>query len=363
AGVLIIAAIVLPWYAAVYAQHGWRYIEAFLLEDNLSRYAERAWGPTRSFLFYIPVLAVDLFPSSIFLAPGVWLAFKLQRAPATGSEQTEEKEQEQNAEQTLRNRLPLLYAVWLAVIVVFFSLSKSKEDLYILPVYPAAAALSGIISWQLLSRQLTGRMYTATRWLLGCGGLLFAIAGAAGAYLLSYRESSYALAGAGLFGSAAFVGGVLTILSAKQRLSTLAIVALVVFVSIINWGFVLITLPDFERYKPVAQLCKTIQDRASDDALIGYYRLASPSMVFYLRRPVFEFYEPKELQQALCSGKEVFCIIPRSDYEALRPLLPVETHVLASSPVFQVKLKRILDKVSPPQVLLISNTVEQTTEQ
>jgi hypothetical protein len=39
----------------------------------------------------------------------------------------------------------------------------------------------------------------------------------------------------------------------------------------------------------------------------------------------------------------------------MKETLPVATYVLASRPVFQVKLKSIFDKVEPPQVVIISN--------
>ena len=110
-------------------------------------------------------------------------------------------------------------------------------------------------------------------------------------------------------------------------------------------------------------LCTAINEAASADALVGYYRYAAPSMVFYLRRPIFEYYEPRELRTALATGEQVFCIISETDYLQLRDTLPAKTYVLASRPIFRVKLKSILDRVEPPQVLLISNRVEQSVTQ
>jgi hypothetical protein len=43
------------------------------------------------------------------------------------------------------------------------------------------------------------------------------------------------------------------------------------------------------------------------------------------------------------------------EYEATRERLPAQTRVLASYPIFQVKLKSILDRVELPRVVLISN--------
>src|SRR4029079_16330922 len=44
-GLAIVLVIVVPWYGAVYAQHGWSYIRDFLFEENLRRYASTAMTP------------------------------------------------------------------------------------------------------------------------------------------------------------------------------------------------------------------------------------------------------------------------------------------------------------------------------
>jgi hypothetical protein len=122
-----------------------------------------------------------------------------------------------------------------------------------------------------------------------------------------------------------------------------------------NYVFLLVTLPDFERYKPVTRVCELISSEARPDALVGYYKAAYPSMAFYLKRPIFEYKEQKDLENTFASGKEVFCLMAASDYETLKEQLPPTVRVLASYPIFKVKLKRILDRVEPPQVVLISN--------
>jgi hypothetical protein len=118
---------------------------------------------------------------------------------------------------------------------------------------------------------------------------------------------------------------------------------------------VLRTLPDFERYKPVRSVCEAISSEASPDAQVGYYKTAYPSMAFYLRRPIFEYYDPVEIETAFTSGKEVFCLMTASDYATIKERLPAQTRVLASHPIFQVKLRSILDRVELPRVVLISN--------
>jgi 4-amino-4-deoxy-L-arabinose transferase-like glycosyltransferase len=330
AGLLIIAAIVLPWYVAVYTEHGWNYIETFILKDNLSRFTQPVWGPRRSLFFYIPVLLGDMFPWSLFLIPFIWQA-------ARGK--------------INKDKRWVLLLIWVAVIVIFYSLSRNKEDLYILPIYPAVAALVG----GLLARFIASNQFTAVQWTAVTIGAAIALAGAGAVYLFGHSSEPYRFDGAIAIGGIAIIGGLVMLVAATIKQRFAAVIASALALVVLNWIFVLWTLPGFERFKPVRPFSQIIASRAGVDSLVGYYKIASPSMVFYLRRQVFEYYKQEELQQALVSGKEVYCLIAAEDYETIKQSLPVPTYILASYPLFQVKLKSILNKIEPPRLMLISN--------
>jgi len=347
AGALIVSAIVLPWYAAIYFEHGWEHITGFILKDNISRYTEPVWGPRRGLLFYVPVLLGDMFPWSLFLALGLalWVAKKLRDG----------KKLKANGESAAGQFSPrLLLALWVAVIVAFFSLSRNKEDLYILPAYPAAAALIGGLLARYTYRAEGGER-SAFSTAAGIAGLLLAIAGALVFYVFGGAAPVYAIKGAAPIGAFAVVGGLLSVALALARKRFPALACLALSLIAVNWTFTLVALPDFERYKPVTQASELIRANAAPDALVGYYRFASPSMVFYLKRPVFEYYRQEQVEEALESGRDVYCLMSIHDYETLKQSLSVPTYVLASYPVFQVKLKSILDRTGLPQVVLISN--------
>jgi len=347
-GLVIIAAIVLPWYLAIYYQHGWSHIEAFILKDNLSRYTQQVWGPRRGFFFYIPVMFGDFFPWSLFLIP--CLVFAARRLWA-GKDQP-----------ALQARPPVLLAIWIIVILVFFSLSKSKEDLYILPIYPAAAALVGGALASSSGSGQAGRK-SLMRWTTLALAALIAAAGAVIVYLFGRGNQPYELAGASLIGGAAVLGGLSGTGAALLNRTRSAVLTTAMTLAACNWLFVLWTLPDFERFKPVRSACQVIASHARPDALVGYYKTAYPSMVFYLRRPIFEYYEEGEIEAAFASGKEIFCMMTAVEYEAIKGRLPAQTRVLASYPIFQVKLKSILETTELPQVVLISNKGETNSTQ
>ena len=341
-GILIVAAIVLPWYLAIYYQHGWSHIEAFLLKDNLSRYTEAVWGPRRGLFFYIPALLGDFFPWSLFLIPVAWYGIRRFWASYRSKSRL-----------TPNLSTPAMLTIWVAVIIVFFSISRSKEDLYILPVYPAVAALVGGFLGRFITTAETPPMIlTLTTVTLGVSLVL---GGVAILFLFGPRAQGYAIAGASFISFAAAAGGVIAVIAALLRRTRTAILATAISVTVCNWVFVISSLPDFERFKPVRSLCKVIDTEAGTEALVGYYRMAYPSMVFYLGRPIFEYYREPEIDAAFSSGKEVFCVMTEAEYESFSARVPFKTQVLASHPIFQVKLNVILDKLELPRVVLISN--------
>lgn len=343
-GAVIIAIIVLPWYVVVYSQHGWLYIKSFLLLDNISRYTEAVWGPSRGPLFYLQVMLGDMFPWSLFLAPALWLygrrSIKAIKKVTSDNDTSEQ--------------LATLLIIWIAVIVIFFSLSRSKEDLYILPIYVAAAALIGGLLSAVLKEKLSITWQRATESTTLLVALIILLIGAAALYLFGLTPY-YNLAGAKIIGVVAVAGGLAALAAAlfRKRFAAIAMTALAVIM--MNWVFTLRTLADFERFKPVRPFCALVEAEAGPDAMIGYYRFAAPSMVYYLRRPIFEYYRPEELQSAFSSGKAVYCLMTLQDYEAIKDSLPAPTYILASRPVFQVKLKVVFEKTETPQVVLISN--------
>src|SRR5262249_42681574 len=195
-------------------------------------------------------------------------------------------------------------------------------------------------------------------WVVGIASLLGSAIAASGAsmlYLLGHTSGNFQFDGARSMALVAIVGGLASSglgLTERWREAVLASAfAAIAF----NWILVLQALPDFERFKPVRPMCDAILSEAPEDALVGYYKYASPSMAFYLRRQIFEYSEPDEVISVFASGKSVYCVMLEQEYQNVKRLLPAEVRVLASRPVFQVKFKFILDKREPPHLLLISN--------
>jgi 4-amino-4-deoxy-L-arabinose transferase-like glycosyltransferase len=248
-----------------------------------------------------------------------------------------------------QHRVARLLVIWIAVIVAFFSLSGTKEDLYILPIVPAEAALIGAMVARAVEQ---GSRPVA--WLTGVTAGVLAVTGSAAlwAFAVAHR---YSLEGAAFVGAAALAGGIIAIVWLLRRSLFASMATMVSSLVVIGWCIVLCTLPDFERYKPVRPFSDIIRSRASVGAIVGSYKFSLPSMVFYLNRPVMEVVLPDHLRAVFYSSGDVYFIMAEEEYNSVKERLPVETHVLARQPMFDLKPRNFIEGSELPQFVLVSN--------
>jgi 4-amino-4-deoxy-L-arabinose transferase-like glycosyltransferase len=336
AGTLIVAALVVPWYAALYVRAGWGPIASFVVGENVARYTEGIGVDSeRGPLFYLPVLFSDSFPWSAFLfaAGAIWLAER-RSAPRVGP----------------ARRVRTLMWLWIAVIVSFFTASAAKQDLYIFPIVPAVAALAGIAIAAGLRRQ-SG----AVRWTASLIGVVVAIAGAGVLYLVGSVDQIYVLNGVRAMGVAGAAGGISATAFALARYSRAALVATAVTFIALQWVFVLRVLPGFERYKPVPGFARTLEPLLRPGDLLVTYDEALPSLVFYLRRHVDPIFIDGELFEKFRSGRTVYAVLSTDNYQRLAERIGVRTCEIERRPTFDVKLKNMIKRQPLPELVLITN--------
>jgi 4-amino-4-deoxy-L-arabinose transferase-like glycosyltransferase len=329
AGALISLAIVVPWYYLVYRELGWHSIESFIVGENLGRYAEAVGEQSRGVLFYLPVMMADLFPWSLLLPLALWWGLR----------------------EAAHDRVARLLVIWVAAIVVFFSLSGTKEDLYILPIVTAESALIGAMMAKAIEGAPVSR---PAGWAIGATAVLLLLTGAAVYWFFGFSQR-YTLAGAAFVGLAAIAGGVAALVATLRTRLFAATATTAATLVVIAWCLVLCTLPDFERYKPVRPFADIIRARASVGAIVGSYRFALPSMVYYLQRPIMEVILADHLRAVFHSSSDVYFVMPEAEYERVKPRLPVQTYVLARRQMFDLKPKNFLEGSELPQFVLISN--------
>ena len=328
-GAVISLAIVVPWYYLLYREHGWEYIGSFIFGENLGRYAEAVGEQSRGLLFYIPVMLADLFPWSLMIPLALWWAIRCHRG----------------------DRVARLLVVWIAVVVVFFSLSGTKEDLYILPIVTAEAALIGAMLATAVEDVAAIRPIA---WSAAATAVLLLTTGSGALWFFAVVRR-YALEGAAFVGAVAAVGGAVALVWLLRRNLLASVATIVTSLAVIAWCVVLCTLPDFERYKPVKPFSDIIRSRASTGAIVGSYRFSLPSMVFYLHRPVMEVVLPDHLRAVFYSSSDVYFIMAEDEYDSVKDRLPVDTYVLARQQMFDLKPRNFLEGSELPRFVLVSN--------
>lgn len=328
-GAVISLAIAVPWYYFLYREHGFEYIRSFVVGENLGRYAEAIGVQTRGLFFYLPVMMADLFPWTLVLPLTLWWAFR-ERA---------------------RNQVTQLLFIWIATIVVFFSMSGTKEDLYILPIVPAEAALIGAM----LASALDGApMARPARWCSTAAAVALVVTGAA-VFWFFVIVRRYSLDGAGFVAVAAMIGGLAALAASARRQLFGAVSTVAGTLVVISWCIVLFCLPDFERYKPVRPFADIIRSRATVGAIVGSYQFSLPSMVYYLNRPIMEVVLPDHLRAVFYSASDIYFVMPEAEYDSVRDRLPVSTYVLARQQMFDLRPVNFIEGVELTQFVLVSN--------
>ena len=339
-GTVIALAVAAPWYVLLYAQHGWTYISQFFIGENLGRYMETVGVQTRGPLFYLPIVFTDSLPWSLCL-PAVIAAWASERHRADAY-----------------HRMRTLLLLWVTTIVVIFSFSQTKQDLYIFPIAAAVTALAGDWIARMLDGGPAAPVQSGRGWLtatLVAHALVLVAVGVFVLYVFGDAQTVYRIAGAELTGWLAIAGGLAIAALAWQRRRTFAVLAtLMVFIGF-NWILALRALPSFEQYKPVVPLSRIIDQHAGEDDVVAHFDVALPSMVFYLQRHIDIWIDPEMFVQQMRSGRTVYAVLPQNRYDELKEQFGVPTCILARHATSDVRLRSILELEPPPEVVLVTN--------
>jgi 4-amino-4-deoxy-L-arabinose transferase-like glycosyltransferase len=308
-GAALFAAITLPWYAAIYATHGWTYIASFFLRDNLGRFAAESFGPSRGPFYYAPIFLADFFPWSLLSLAALWQVWRAKRkgTPLFSAE----------------TGFPFF---WSGLVFLLFSLSKNKQEYYIAALYPLMAVLlGGVLERVLLTRLLpdgepangrTGHESPGTQvwaWVLATAALVIFSISLVAVFALRAILADYPRV---LHYSAPAILLIGTLVMAWTMIR-LRLDRCILILTAALWGLFLLApvvyLPALEPFRPVRDLCAVIRGQMHPGDTAGYFRATVPSMVFYLRKPIFEEFDADSMVRRFQSKERVFCIMSEQD--------------------------------------------------
>ena len=120
-GIFVFCVIAAPWYVLVQLRNP-NFFHFFILEHNLARFGTNVFHHPEPFWYYIPVTLLAWVPWTV---PIVGALFWKAKQTAI----------------TENNSLRRFLLIWIALVILFFSLSRSKLPGYVLPALPAGILL------------------------------------------------------------------------------------------------------------------------------------------------------------------------------------------------------------------------------
>ncbi|HEV2699486.1 MAG TPA: glycosyltransferase family 39 protein [Terriglobales bacterium] len=114
----------LPWYVLVQLRNP-QFFRVFILEHNLARFSSNMFHHPEPFWYYIPVTLLGWVPWAVFVVAAlVWTIRTFRKLDV--------------------DTLNIFLLIWVAVFVIFFSISESKLPGYVLPAIPPGIVLLAI---------------------------------------------------------------------------------------------------------------------------------------------------------------------------------------------------------------------------
>jgi len=283
-GVLIVTAIVAPWLLLFWRQAGAEEVTNLVLKQSFQRYTS-AWNNIAPWYYFIWRFPLDFLPWMLVFPFAVAASWRGMEA---------------------KHRAFLW--TWFAVIFLFFSASTGKRGVYILPLHPAAAILTG---WH---------WGTARRWLdrsSRATGLVFLLLGLA---LMWPVAPGRVAAVPGLRGALLVVGAIsvlcglaIVMLRTPRRLGAIAVAT-----GLVTVAGVTLVAPVENRRQNVTGFSAEIARLVPEDARLGIVRNGQEEMIYYSRRNAeVELRPGHRLELWMQQPDTVYAVLDQAAYDDL----------------------------------------------
>lgn len=325
-GVPIVLALALPWYGYMIAVHGSAFFD-IAFDREIAGRITAADVARRGLLYYFNVWPADMIPwTPTFVAAVAYAAAARTRLdPDSG-------------------RGALLLMIWFVVVLVLFSAAGGKLPHYLLPAYPAAALMCGLLVSRARSDALALKL-----WWVAVAVTILALA-------LSGALVSVFLVRSGVATAAPFtlalpvlllLAPVAVLFVARQRGTLAAAVAMSLGMAAsyaVTAGQV---LPRVDGLHPLASLARSLAPTLEPDDRVGYLGgYNAPGLVFYSRHTVDVLRSPAEVAAYLAAPGRAFCVLSRRDADAAMALAPGAIRPIGSARKLVVRFNRVFGTAS-----------------
>jgi 4-amino-4-deoxy-L-arabinose transferase-like glycosyltransferase len=293
-GVPIFLLVAAPWFFLVARATDGRWLADFIYIHHIQRYTAGA-GHRQSFYYYLTTLPADFLPWTIFLIPALAAYRSYRRYWAEPTTQ--------------------FFILWFVSVFLFFTLSNTKRDLYLLPLMPTLALFVG----KYFDDFATGKIAAGTLYRWTAAGLfafaaLAGIAAAPTAWLIQRSALISALAAALplLLGGASVVWYVRRDRPLAVVGSVVAMMALTV-VSAALW-----IMPYLENFKSPRSFAQQVNEMVPASAPVYIYADTMNDFNFYTKREVMPVLtSPPALAALLARSEHAYLLVKERDLRRL----------------------------------------------
>lgn len=312
-GLALWAAVVLAWLIPAGVRGGAPYLETIVFKQNVTRYAD-PWHHFQPPWYYLTVIPADFFPWSLLLPSALVVGWR--RFWKAGDE---------------RRKAFLFGLCWMAVTVLFFSVSPAKRTVYILTMYPGMALLVGLAldRWAETWREAEGADRAWLLWPLGLVAALALLLPVAAPFVARRQAEALEPMGAGVTPATVValsllaVGAVAAFWLAARGQARRAAFALAAGSAALTLTLFVAVLPRFDAVKSAEPLARTLVERMGPGEPYAIYPRLDAPFLFYTERFSVEIGSEDELREYVAREGRIWLLIERDDLAKLEEPLPL----------------------------------------
>jgi len=212
--------------------------------------------------------------------------------------------------------------IWFVVVFVFFTMASSKLSTYLLPLFPAASLLVGLL-WRDLLETPTLELRKGFLYPLGfCLGVsLLALPYIQVNPPIRYEyEYGVTMSHVNILCILAVAGFALSFFLLLHKNSKASFCALAGMVMVVIYVIILMIIPSVDPYRSTKGFAQKLDRLVDPGEKLVFYRRMRESALFYTDRKAILLTTPQQLINCLDSSKRVYCVINRSYFKEIKEL-------------------------------------------
>ncbi|MGH7823657.1 MAG: ArnT family glycosyltransferase [Candidatus Binatia bacterium] len=293
-GVSIFLLVAAPWFVLVNSATEGQWLSDFIYVHHLQRYSAGS-GHRQPFYYYFKTLPVDFLPWTIFAVSALmsyWPYRNLWRQPVN-----------------------LLFVLWFFTIFLFFSVSDTKHDLYLLPVFPAIAIFVANYIDDLIHHRLPQGVLYRTLPLIFFH-LLWAGALAAPVVAWLFRRDAVWIGLPSVFVMAA--GGLAGVYFIQQRQPWKLFHSMVLMMLFTVVTASLLIMPYIDKYKSSRSFSLELKGKVAPGVPLYIYADTMNDFNYYTEREVIPIIKSKsQVEELLSEGSTGYLLVKERDLKRL----------------------------------------------